>query len=80
MADTNNGAASDRFPTEPGDFVGVFVAAAGEADEEDLAGPDPPGLLERLGEGVARLQGREDPFVPRGGVVGVEGFGVGDVS
>ena len=53
----------DRLATEPGDLVGVLVASAGEADDEDLAGPEPAGLLERLGHGVARLERGRMPFV-----------------
>ena len=35
----NGGPYSDRFTPEPRDFVGVLVSAAGEADDQDLAGP-----------------------------------------
>ena len=69
---------SDRLAAEPGDLVGVLVAAAGEADDQDLAGAEPAGLLERLGDGVARFEGGQDAFAAGGGVVGVEGLGVGD--
>ena len=71
---------SNRLSAQPGDLVGVLVAATGEADDQNLAGPEPPGFLERLGQGVARLEGGEDAFVLGGDVVGVEGLGVGDRS
>ena len=54
---------SDRLAAEPGDFVGVLVAPAGEADDEDLAGPEAAGFLEGLGQGVAGFEGRQDALV-----------------
>ena len=43
----------NRFPPQPGDLVGVLVAATGEADDQGLAGSETAGLLEGLGQGVA---------------------------
>src|SRR5438552_2218325 len=71
-------ASSNGFPSQPRHLVGILVAAAGEADDQDLAGSEASGFLERLGQGVAGLEGGEDAFVPGREVVGVEGFAVGD--
>ena len=65
-------------PRQPSDLVRILVAAAGEADDQNLAGSETAGFLERLGHGVARLERGQDAFVPGGDVVGVEGLGVGD--
>src|SRR5947199_3238280 len=64
---------SNRFPAQPGDFVGVLVTSAGEADGQDFGGSEAPGLLEGLGQGVARVEGGENPLVAGGDVVGVGG-------
>src|SRR3954452_5202969 len=69
---------SHRLAAEPGDLVGVLVAAPGEADDEGLARAEARGFRQRQGQGVARFEGGEDALGPGGGVVGVEGLGVGD--
>src|ERR1017187_7374073 len=69
---------SNRLTAEPRDFVRVFVAAAGEANDQDLAWPQAAGFLERLGHGMTGLERGEDTFLAGGQVVGLERFGVGD--
>ena len=51
------GHALNGFSAESGDFVGVLVTATGEADDQDLAGPQSPRFLESLGHRVAGLKG-----------------------
>ena len=69
---------SDRLAAEPGDLVGVLVAPAGEADDDDRVARAAGGLLDGLGHGVARFQGGEDAFELGEGVIGLERLGVGD--
>src|SRR5262249_3371374 len=68
---------SDRLAAEAGDLVGVLIAPAGEADDQDRVGTEPGGFLQPLRDGVARLQRGEGPPVPRPRVVGLERLGIG---
>ncbi len=49
-------------PRQPGDFRGVFVAAAGEADDDHFVRLALGGQLHRLGHGVRAFQRGQDAF------------------
>ena len=66
-------------PAEPGDFSGVFVAPAREADNDDLIGRPAGRFPGRPGEGMGGFQGRQNPLAAGHEVEGVESLGVGDI-
>src|SRR5207249_2268695 len=72
-------AANLRFARidQPGDFLAVFVASAGEVDDEDLVLAHFGGDLAGVGEGVGGFQGGEDSFESRDLLEGFDGFGIG---
>ena len=59
---------------QPGDFGRVFVAAAGETNDDDLVRLAPGGLLHRLGHGVRTFQRRQDAFRAGQRVESVQGL------
>ena len=54
--------------SQSGDLRRVFVAAAGEADDEDFVAFHGVGDFHSLGDGVGAFQGGEDAFARGEGV------------
>jgi len=65
---------------QPRDLLAVFVAAAGEVDDDQPVLRQSRGELKGLGQGVGGFQRREDPFELRARLKRVHGLVVGDAD
>src|SRR5690606_29194526 len=69
---------SDLDPFAGGDGVHVLVAPPGQVAQHQRVRRQLPGQLDRLGNGMARLQCRQDPFGTDQPVEGLQRLVVGD--